>query len=116
MTSLLSYIRRASLPIESLKILLRLVDDHARNIVSKNVPTGRIAELTRMEANLGRRRMTSYTKSGMNASPNCSSSLVFKRILSFSTETAESITGNSRMNKILDGKPEISSNFLCSRY
>lgn len=60
--------------------------------------------------------MTSYKNSGMNASPNCSSSFVFKRILSFSTETAESITGNSRMNKILNEKPAISSDFLCSSY
>lgn len=46
--------------------------------------------------------MTSYTNSGMNALPYCSSSLSFKRILSCFTDVAESMTENSRINMILD--------------
>ena len=58
-------------------------------------------ELTRIEENRGSRRMTSYTNSGMKASPYCSSSLSFKRIRSWSIEAAASMTGNSRINIIL---------------
>ena len=59
-------------------------------------------KLTRIDENRGNRRMTSYTNSGMKASPYCSSSLSFKRMRRWSTEAAASMTENSRINMILE--------------
>lgn len=54
-----------------------------------------------MDEKRGKRRITSYTKSGINASPYCSSSFSFNRSFSWSGDVAESMTLNSRKNKIL---------------
>jgi hypothetical protein len=46
--------------------------------------------------------MTSYTKSGVKGSPYSSSSPSLSRSLNFSMDVAVSMTGNSRINMILD--------------
>ena len=60
-----------------------------------------LAERTLMVEKRGKRLITSYTNSGMKDSPYCSNSTSFSRIRNCSTETAESITRNSRVNMIL---------------
>lgn len=62
--------------------------------------------LTCIVTNRGSFFITSYTKSGVNGSPYCSSSLSLSRNLNCSTVVAESMTEYSRMNIILLGSVE----------